>query len=56
MNDECCNIKVTEMDDGYRVEVTGKKFKDHVQSVMKKCCTEGKPWKEFMKDCCPSDK
>jgi len=60
---ECATIKCVETDDGFRIEVTGKKMKEMmaccgmpmikiVQGDKSECCppTEGKS------DCCPSDK
>ncbi len=40
MERECCNIKVTELDDGYRIEITGKDFKEKCNcwEVFKNCC------------------
>lgn len=55
MEKECCNIKVTETENGYRFEVTGEEIKDKCKSIMEECCTDGKSWKELFKNCCSSE-
>lgn len=52
MEKECCQIKITETDDGFRVDVSGKKLKD-----MASCCCipiigTGKMVKS---ECCPPE-
>ncbi len=38
MKNECCNINVTEKEDGYNVEVTGKDIKEKVKTIFENCC------------------
>jgi hypothetical protein len=40
MEKECCQVKVTELDDGYRFEITGKdiKGKYNCWEIFQKCC------------------
>ncbi len=54
MDKDCCNIKVTETQKGYRFEISGKEIKDKCKAFMEKCRAGGKPWEEFIKKCCPS--
>lgn len=42
MEKECCTIKVTELDEGYRFEVTGPEVKDRcgcIPIIHSACCT-----------------
>ncbi|MBI5184592.1 MAG: hypothetical protein HZA01_02555 [Nitrospinae bacterium] len=55
MEKECCNVKVTEIDNGFRVEITGKEIKEKCRDVMENCRMGGKPWKEFLANCCSSN-
>lgn len=55
MEKECCNVKVAEIKDGYSVEITGKDVKDKCKSFFENCRTDGKSWKDFMKNCCTSN-
>ncbi len=55
MEKDCCDVKVTEIENGYRFEITGEEIKDKCKSIMGKCCTDSKSWKEFFKNCCPSN-
>lgn len=54
MEKECCNIKVTETEKGFRIEVAGEEIKDKCKSIMENCCKDSKSWQEFFKNCCPS--
>ena len=51
---ECCDIKIkmTEIENGYRLEVTGEGIKDKCRPFVENCCTDEKSWQEFMKSCC----
>ncbi|MEW5923727.1 MAG: hypothetical protein AB1746_07050 [Candidatus Zixiibacteriota bacterium] len=53
MEKECATIKCIETDDGYRIEITGKKMKE-----MMACC--GMPMIKIIQgdksDCCPPEK
>ncbi len=42
MEQKCCEIKVTELDEGYRIEVTGEKVKDMLGECLKHCVPEGR--------------
>lgn len=46
MEKQCCNFRVTELEDGYRLEVTGQDVKDRCKTFFEKCCTG-----ENMKNC-----
>jgi len=53
MEKECGQIKCTETDDGFRIEVTGKNLKEWFSC----CCMPGlKSSKESKSECCPSEK
>ncbi len=51
---ERCNLKVqvTEIENGYRLEVTGEGIKDKCKQFADACCTDEKSWLDFMKRCC----
>lgn len=51
MKEECCDIKVTEIENGYRIEVTGKDLKGRCKSVFEKCCSE-ENIKKCFQSCC----
>jgi len=51
MEKNCCNIKVTEIEDGFRFEVTGKDVKDKCK-IFTDCCTDEKSCEEILKKCC----
>ena len=51
MEKQCCNINVTELENGYRCEVTGEDVKEKCKSVFENCCTEEKINKCF-EGCC----
>ncbi len=54
MKKDCCDIKVTEINDGYRIEITGQEVKGKCKSIMETCCSDGASWKELFKSCCPA--
>jgi len=39
MEKQCCNFSVTELEDGYRLEVTGQEVKGRCKTIFEKCCT-----------------
>ncbi|MEW6601078.1 MAG: hypothetical protein AB1499_08915 [Nitrospirota bacterium] len=51
MKNECCNIKVTEKEDGYQIEVTGEGVKEKCKSILERCCS-GSEEKKSGKSCC----
>lgn len=55
MEKECCNCKVTETEDGFKVEVKGEGLKEMVKSAFKNCCGENDDKKGFQ-FCCGSGK
>ena len=55
MKKECCNIKVTEIEDGFRFEVTGKDVKTNCK-IFTDCCKDEKSCEEFMQKCCKAEK
>jgi hypothetical protein len=46
MEKQCCNVRVSELEDGFRIEVTGQDVKTRCASMIEKCCTG-----ENMKTC-----
>lgn len=46
MEKKCCNVSVTELEDGYRLDVTGQEVKGKCKTMFEKCCTD-----ENMKSC-----
>lgn len=40
MEKQCCQINVTELDNGYRYEITGEHVKDNCKPFVTSCCTE----------------
>lgn len=53
MEKECEQIKCTETDDGFRIEVIGKNLKEWFSC----CCMPNlKSSKESKSECCPSEK
>ncbi len=55
MKKECCNIKVTETDNGYTLEVEGDEVKEKCKEVMESCCTKDNI-KNWFQSCCGSNK
>lgn len=55
MEKECCNVKLTETEDGLRIEIKGEGVKEKVATAFKNCCGEeiGKKGLQF---CCGSGK
>ena len=51
MERDCCEIKVTEMEKGFRIEITGDEVKEKCKTVIDECCGGGKTWAEMMKAC-----
>ncbi len=49
-----CEIKVTELDNGYQIQVTGDEVKDRCKDLKDKCCDE-KTVKKMISCCCDSD-
>jgi len=56
MGKDCCDMKVTEIKDGYRIEITGKDIKEKCKDMMKNCCSDEKACEEILKNCCPEEK
>ncbi len=48
---ECCEIKVTEIENGYRIEIKGEDIKEKCKSVLENCCSEDNIKKCFEKCC-----
>lgn len=55
MEKQCCAINVTEIEDGYRVEIKGEGVKEHCKSAMSNCCS-GEGMKRFFQNFCCSGK
>ncbi len=53
MKKECCNVKVSETDNGYCVEVEGEEVKSKVKEVMGNCCSKDQ-MKNWFPSCCSS--
>ena len=51
MKKECCDVKVIEIENGYRIEIKGDDVKDKCKSVIEKCCNEEAAEKRF-EACC----
>jgi len=51
MNKNCCDVKVTEVENGYRIEVTGEGVKEKCKTVFENCCTE-ENIKKCFQGCC----
>ena len=47
MMNDCCDIKVTEVENGYRIEVTGDDVKEKCKDIFDNCCSA-----ESIKKCC----
>ncbi|KKN29914.1 hypothetical protein LCGC14_0839380 [marine sediment metagenome] len=53
-SDVKCDIKVTELKDGYQIKITGKDVKEALKSAnlkkyIESCCSDKVPFKDF---CC----
>jgi hypothetical protein len=46
MDKKCCSFDVTELENGYRVEITGDDIKDKWKTIFEKCCAD-----EKIRDC-----
>jgi hypothetical protein len=51
MDKKCCSFDVTELENGYRVEVTGDDIKEKWKTIFEKCCTDEKI-KNCFSACC----
>ncbi len=52
MKKECCNIKVTEIDNGYQVEVTGDELKENCKAILENCGKNNNSCGEILKKFC----
>jgi len=50
---ECLNIKISETDNGYNVQVEGEQVKSKVKDVMENCCSK-ESMKNWFQSCCSS--
>ncbi len=55
MEKECCNVKVTETEDGLRIDIKGEDLKQKCEAFFKGCCGEDIR-KKFSQFCCGSGK
>lgn len=55
MEKECCNVKVTETEDGLRIDLKGEGLKEKCETFFKGCCGEEMKKKGFQ-FCCGPDK
>lgn len=53
MKNDCCNINVTEVENGYRIEITGKDVKEKCETVFENCCSD-ENIKKCFQGCCGS--
>ncbi len=51
MEKKCCNASITELENGYRVEITGDDVKGNCKSMFEKCCMDEK-MKGMFESCC----
>jgi hypothetical protein len=51
MEKKCCKFKVTETENGYRIEITGEGVKEKYKSVFENCSCEDNIKKCFEKCC-----
>ncbi|MEW6075487.1 MAG: hypothetical protein AB1530_04175 [Candidatus Omnitrophota bacterium] len=51
MEKSCCDCKVTETDNGYRIEITGDSVKEKCKAVFDNCCSPGNIAKCFQGWC-----
>jgi len=43
MERKCCNIEVTETDEGYLLKITGENVKEQVRRCLERCCKGDEP-------------
>ena len=55
MGKDCCNMKVTETEDGINIEIKGKDIKEKCKVMMDKCCDD-ESIQKIVKTCCESVK
>lgn len=55
MEKQCCAINVTEIEDGFRVEIKGEGVKEKCKGAMANCCS-GEGMKKFFQSFCGSGK
>lgn len=53
MKKECCDVKVSELENGYTVEITGDDVKEKCKDIFDNCCS-GKNLKKIFQECCGS--
>ena len=53
MEKECCSVKVTETDDGLRIDIKGEGLKEKCETVFKNCCSEDMKKSGFQFCCGP---
>lgn len=46
MEKQCCRVNVTELENGYRFEITGDDIKEEYKALFENCCT-----RENIKNC-----
>ncbi|HAK89978.1 MAG TPA: hypothetical protein DHV16_06445 [Nitrospiraceae bacterium] len=51
MEKQCCSANVTELENGYRLEITGQDVKEKIKTIFEKCCTDGN-MKNMFQSCC----
>ena len=51
MNKDCCDIKVTEVENGYRIEIQGEGVNEKCKSVFEDYCSE-ENIKKYFEKCC----
>lgn len=51
MKKDCCNIKVTETENGYTIEISGEGVKEKCKSTFENCCSQENIKKCFEKCC-----
>ena len=55
MEKECCNINVTETEEGYRIDLKGENLKEKFETMVKSCCGEEMK-KKGVQFCCGTGK
>ncbi len=51
MNKDCCDIKVSEIENGYRIEIQGEGVNEKCKSVFENYCSE-ENIKKYFEKCC----